>query len=326
MSVKKPRSRNNSKSKKVVKPPKVLDPNSRLRKKPNYKSFRLHAPIKYPGHKLPSAYDMSKKAIRLLMANAGPIAWYLMTFGLLILVFVSGIVSAIDIESIQLQIEEAQGDISGFSSNVIVLGVMLNSAFSASGTTSSLYQALLVTIGVLTFIWLFRQQQAGSRASLKDALYGGMYPLVPFLAIAGVIAVQALPAIAGGAVYGAVISGGLAITALEQIVWLIFMLFAVVASLYFISSSLIALFIVTLPEMTPMVALKEAKKLVLHRRSAVLGRLVFLGLLILAVYVAVVFPAIFASTLVARVLHFTLTVLALPFVVAYIFVLYRELL
>jgi len=89
---------------------------------------------------------------------------------------------------------------------------------------------------------------------------------------------------------------------------------------------LIALFIVTLPEATPTIALKEAHSLVQYRRIAVLVRVIALILTIVGVYLAVVFPAIFVSSALSQITFFLITLLVVPFSVAYLFVLYRELL
>lgn len=43
--------RKSKSSQKVVKDPKVVEPNAKLRKKPVYKSFRLHKPIKTQSHR-----------------------------------------------------------------------------------------------------------------------------------------------------------------------------------------------------------------------------------------------------------------------------------
>ncbi len=61
------------------------------------------------------------------------------------------------------------------------------------------------------------------------------------------------------------------------------------ASLYMICSSIFALYIVTLPDMTPMKALRSARELVRYRRFTILRKLLFLplGLLILAALVMI---------------------------------------
>lgn len=315
-----------TRSKAIVKNPEASLRNSKLRKKPQYKSFRLHKQIKHPGPKLPSFWNVSKKALQLLVANKQPIAWFVIVYGLLSLLFVSGIVAPLDIGEIRERLETYTGSVSSFSNNVTILSLLLNSSFKASGEVSAMYQVIFIVTSSLALIWLFRQQQAGIKTGLKQAYYRGMYPLVPFCLVALVIGLQAVPAALGNFLYGSVINEGLAVTFAEQFIWFLFLMFTIILSLYLISTTIIALFIVTLPEMTPSVALKEAKDLVTHRRIDILQKMIALIIIIGAMYVATIFPTIFISALLAQVLYFLLTILVLPFIVAYLFVLYRELL
>ncbi len=312
--------------KSIVKPPKLTTNDAKLRKKPKYKSFYLHKRIKHPGASLPSSFGIGLKAFRLMTVNSRPLVWFTVVYGLLSLAFVSGVVSPINIEEVRARLQEQTGQMSGLTSNVTILGLMLASAFKASGDVSALYQSIFIITSSLALIWLYRQQQAGSRVSLKDAYYRGMYPLVPFIGVLVFLGLQLIPLAAGNLIYGAVISGGLAVTFIEQLFWFLFFLMFVLLSLYLIVTSIVALFIVTLPEMTPIAAMRESKSLVMHRRFSVLLKIVSLLIIVLLSYVVVVFPIIFLSAVLAQVFFFLLTVLILPFVIAYLFVLYRELL
>lgn len=315
-----------TRSKQIVKTPKTTAADAKLRQKPHYKSFYLHKTIKHPGPKVPSWFEITKKALWLMLANTKPLTWFVIIYGLLSIIFVSGLVSSININDIKEQIKAQSGKGINLSGNITILGVLLSSSFQASGEVSALYQVIFVVTSALALVWLYRQQQAGSRVTLKDAYYRGMYPLVPFMLVCVVIALQALPAALGNKVYGSVIGGGLAVTFVEQLFWFLFFLMLILLSLYLISTSLIALFVVTLPEMTPLSAIREARSMVAHRRASVLLKVVALVAAMLVIYVLVVFPAILISTTLAQVLFFLLTILAVPFAVAYLFVLYRELL
>lgn len=310
----------------VVKSPKITAANARLRQKPKYRSFRLHPTIKHPGPQIPTWFALTKKALKLLKANALPALIYTILYALIFSVFVRGIVAPLDIQKIRDQIEAYTTGVSSFSSNVTIVGFMLNAAFNASGDIAMLYQLLFILASVLALIWLFRQQQAGNKVTLKDAYYRGMYPLVPFLVVLVVIALQSIPAMIGSTLYSTVVRDRLAVTTVEQVFWFLFFILLIVLSLYLISTSLIALFIVTLPEMKPLTALKEAHALVEHRRLTVLVRVIALIAILFGTYLALVFPAVFFSAILSQVVFFILTLLIVPFSVAYLYVLYRELL
>jgi hypothetical protein len=93
-----------------------------------------------------------------------------------------------------------------------------------------------------------------------------------------------------------------------------------------ISSSLFALYIVTLPDMTPMKALRSARELVRHRRWTVLRKILCLPLILLVAGAVIMLPIIIVLTPLAQWVFFLLTMLALVAAHAYMYTLYRELL
>lgn len=320
----------NAKSKKttsVVKQPKIIDDNAKLRKKPKYKSFRLHKRVKHHDPNLPSWWKISKKAFRLLKANSKNIFKFFFIYGLMYLIFVRGFSSPVNIDEIRGAFDElAAEEISTLATNFTVFSLLIQSTTNAAGDVQGLYQMLFLIVSSLALIWLFRQQQAGNKVTMKMGFYRGMYPLIPFILISVVIALQTIPASIGNFLFKIVVDSGYAVNFLEQFVWLLLFLFLLLLSFYMISSSLIALLVVTLPEMTPKIALKKAKELVEFRRFSVLRKVLALFVILVVVFVSIVFPAIFISASLAQILYFTLTVLAVPFTIAYLFVLYRELL
>jgi uncharacterized membrane protein YoaK (UPF0700 family) len=93
-----------------------------------------------------------------------------------------------------------------------------------------------------------------------------------------------------------------------------------------ISSSLFALYIVTLPDMTPFKALRSARELVRHRRWTVLRKILFLPIILLVVAAIIMLPIIIWLTSLAQWVFFLLTMFALVAANAYMYTLYRELL
>lgn len=97
-------------------------------------------------------------------------------------------------------------------------------------------------------------------------------------------------------------------------------------SLYMISSSIFALFIASLPNMTPVRALRSARQLVLHRRWEVLRKLIALPIVLLIILGLVVIPIIAVVPILAEAVFFVASVIILPFALAYIYELYRSML
>lgn len=316
------------KSKSIVKQPKVLDSTTKLRKKPQYKSFRLHKRIKHPAPKIPNWWQLTKKSLALMSANKKPLIWFFVVYGLLTLLLVRGFTSSVDVAGIKDSLQEDYGlsDSDAAVSGLAAFSVLLNSGTQASSEIAQLYQIILLLLASLALIWLFRQQQAGNRVGLKMAIYRGMYPLVPFVFVLFVIAIQLLPAFIGSFLFSTVLSNGLAVNGFEQLLWLLLFVATLLLSLYMLSSSVVAAYVVTLPEMTPMTALKQARGLVRFRRVSVMRKILAIILVFLLVNVIVVLPLIFFAPLAAEWLFFAITILAVPFVHGYLFSLYRELL
>jgi hypothetical protein len=315
-------------SEKIVKQPKLIKTDARLRQKPKYKSFRMHKRVKHHEPPIIGAFSISRKSFKLMMKNKINIALFAVIYGALFLLLVRGIFNPINIGDLRFEIESATGEGTGssFSSNTLIFNKLVGSLAAGLSGNQGVYQLVLFVVGALSVIWLFRQQQAGNKVNVKQAFYRGMYPLVPFTLVIYVIVLQLLPAIIGNFLYSTVISNGIATGQVEQFVWLLLYLSTLLLSFYLISSSVIALMIVTLPEMTPLRALRKAKELVTFRRFSVFRKTTMLLLIVAALFALIVFPALFISAQLAQILFLVLSVLSLPFAVGYIFVLYRELL
>jgi len=245
------------KSKPIVKRPKEYNQKAKLRKKPQYRSFHMHKRIKHLDPKLPSWWALLKKSVHLMVVNKKAIFMFFLIYGLLNLMLVRGFASQIDVGGLKEAFRTIVGqDTANLASGFTAFGLLVNASTQGTDAIAQLYQSLLLVISILSIIWLYRQQQAGNKVTMKMAFYRGMYPLIPFLLVMLVIGLQFIPAMIGNFFFSAVNDSGLAVGAIEQISWFLFLVTTTLLSLYMISSSVIALMIVTLPEMTPMIALR----------------------------------------------------------------------
>jgi hypothetical protein len=150
--------------------------------------------------------------------------------------------------------------------------------------------------------------------------------LIAYLLVNLVIILQLIPALLGMSLYNTVMANGIAVGAVEQIGWLFVLLFGLGLSLYFVSSSLFASYIVTLPGMTPLKALRSARKLIAFRRWSVIRKILLLPVIFIVVLAIIFFPLIVFIPAVAEVLFM---VVSLAFVIighSYFYKLYREML
>jgi hypothetical protein len=152
-----------------------------------------------------------------------------------------------------------------------------------------------------------------------------MYPIVPFILVLCVIGLQLLPLVIGTGLYSLVASNGIAVGG-EIIFWIVLAIALTVLSLYWLCSSLFALYIVTLPDMTPLKALRSARELVRNRRAQVIRKVLWLPLVLFVVAGLIMLPIILWLTPLAQWIFFLLTMFSVVAIHTYMYILYRELL
>ena len=300
-------------------------PGPRRRKAPEYKSMQLSKRIKHP-IRLPSAWRLARISAGLLWRHKWLFIGITLVYSILNIILVTGFSSGIDFANIKSTLQTALGG-SAVSSSLAIFAVLIGSSGSSNANAaSSSYQLILVLIVSLAVIWALREVMAGSRIRIRDAYYRGMTPLVPFILVLLVIALQLIPFVIGATVYGIVTANGIAVFAAEKVLWaLIFGLLALL-SVYMISSSIFALYIVTLPDMTPFKALRSARQLVRYRRWTVLRKVLVLPLILLVLAALIMLPVILVVTVAAQWIFFALTMFSTVVAHTYLYSLYRELL
>ena len=246
-------------------------------------------------------------------------------YGALTIILVRGLGSGINLDSLKTTLN-TNGGSGSLAMGVTLFGYLLGSSNGANSQVGGVYQSLLVILMSLVTIWALRQVLAGKQISAKEAFYNGVYPLVPFILVLLVVGLQLIPLAIGSWLFATVSGTSIAVNAIEKLGWgLLFFLFAL-WSLYLVCSSLFALYIVTLPDMTPLKALRSAKQLVEHRRFKVLRKILFLPLALIVVGAVITIPLILVLTSLATWVFFLLSMFVLIVIHAYMYALYRELL
>ena len=315
-----------SKSKKPASP---ATKNIRRLAIPNYKSFKVTKRIKHYRPPLPAGWRLLGKALGTLKKHWKIFLFISLLYGLLNLTLVHGFSPLADIDSFKNSLEslfEGDNNSGGFSDNVSLLAHTVNAGSSPSGEAGGVYQVLLLVIFSLASIWALRQALANAKFKILDSLYKSSYPLIPFILILFVISLQLLPLLLGSWLYSTLTVNGIAVTVLEKVVWGLLCLSLVMLSLYMICSSLFALYIVTLPSMTPMKALRSARQLVRHRRWEVLRKIMFLPLALIIIGAIIFLPLVSIAPTAVEWVFLALSMFILVIVHGYMYTLYRELL
>ncbi|HJQ08020.1 MAG TPA: hypothetical protein VJ836_00900 [Candidatus Saccharimonadales bacterium] len=295
-------------------------------KAPKYRSFRLQKIIK-PQSRLPSAWRLLHTAFSTLKGNWKVFAGIVLVYGVLTSILVQSFGAVGSFGDVKKAVDEAfAGSASKLVTGLTLFAYLLGASGNTSNPTAGAYQMMLTLVVSLALIWTLRQVYAKQPVRLRDSFYLGMYPLVPFVLVLLVIALQLLPLILGVLMYGMVTSNGIAATGIEQLLWAVAAFLLALASLYMVTSSIFALYIACLPNMTPIRALKAARQLVAHRRWAALRKIVYLPIALLVLAAFVVIPLIFFATPLAPWAFFVLSMLLIVIVHSYMYALYRALL
>lgn len=291
-----------------------------------YRSFRLSKSIKHTTPKVPSGRSLVAKSANLLWRNKKTIGGILVVYALVQLVLVRGLIAS-DFTSISELVKGSLGPgWAEFVGSVALLGYLVGAGGQGIPAEGSVYLSILFVIGTLAIIWALRHMYADKTIRIRDAYYKGMYPFIPFILITFVALLQLIPLLFGSWLYQVIIVNGLAVTVIEQLFWLILVGFLALLSFYMLMSTVIAFYVVTLPDMEPMKALRSAKGLVQHRRLQIFWRILFLIIVVFVTLAVVLVPVIMIIPGLAPWLFYVLSVASLAFIHAYMYGLYRELL
>jgi hypothetical protein len=198
------------------------------------------------------------------------------------------------------------------------------------------YAALIILMTWLTTVWLLRNILANQKARLRDGLYNASSPLLSTALVSLLLIAQLLPIALVVLGYSAAGSTGLLAGGVEAMLFWIAAILLTSISLYWITSTFIALIVVTLPGMYPMQAIRTAGDLVIGRRIRILLRLLWMALGVAIAWVIVMIPVIIFDTwlkatwpasswvpIVPIVLLF-LSALSVVWISSYIYLLYRR--
>ncbi|HYH74450.1 MAG TPA: hypothetical protein VD735_00655 [Candidatus Saccharimonadales bacterium] len=311
----------------VIETPKTVPTGTRKLKKPKYRSFKLQKkiPKDVTGHPLPSAFKILKGAFVILKNNWKPFLGIAIIYALLNALLVKGLTAGVDLNELKGSVTGgASGHVAELLGGTVLFSYLVGTAGNASTQSGGIFQLLLGVVASLAFIWTLRQAYAGTKTRIRDGFYRGMYPFIPFLLVMIVVFLQLIPFMAGAYLYSAITTLG--VSGAEMVIWACVFFLLVLLSLYMLTSSLFALYIVCLPDMEPIKALRAARALVRYRRWTVMRKVLFMPLVLVLISAVIMVPLIIFVSAVAVWAFFILGVMVLAYVHSYMYTLYRELL
>jgi hypothetical protein len=291
-----------------------------------YQSFKLQKKIAPAMPAMASAWRIFIESLSVLKRNRKLFLGITVVYGILTILLVRGLTFGANLGDIKESLgSSASGNPSQLVTGSALFVYLLSSSGNTSSGTAGVFQVLFTLIASLAVIWTLRQVYAKNKVRIRDGFYQGMYPLVPFLLICCVILLQLLPMLAGGFLY-AIVGSNPTVTGVELFFWGIVFCALALVSLYMLTSSLFALYIVCLPDMPPLAALRSARELVRLRRWTVLRKVMFLPFILLVLAALIMLPLIMFAQVIAVYVFFVISMVGLLIVHSYMYRLYRELL
>ncbi|MDO8335431.1 MAG: hypothetical protein Q7T74_01445 [Candidatus Saccharibacteria bacterium] len=309
-----------------------------LKRRP-HRSFRMTARRDYKRQwNVPGYWSLTDEVWQTIWSDRWLFAKFTIVYSTLSF-FVVGLLSQDSFVLLNKSVNQIGGDVivgelSGVVQSLAVSAGVFSGAFTQGLTESQqIYSGLLFLVGWLTVVWLLRQKLAGHKnIKLRDGLYSSGSPILSTFLVLLVLLVQLVPfaiaLIAYGAAESVDVFGDVLFTTLFWIVELLLVL----VSMYWTTSTVVALVVVTLPGMYPLKALKASSDLVIGRRIRVLYRLAWLGITIVVIWTLVMLPIIFINQIswlsqipIVPVAALIMTTFTLLWTASYVYLLYRKL-
>lgn len=219
---------------------------------------------------------------------------------------------------------------------LLLLSVTTGSLGGELTEAQQLVSILLFLMVWLTTVWLLRNILAGHKVKLRDGLYNAGAPLFATIIIAVLIAVQLLPVALAAVGYNAALVSGLLDGGIATMLFWVAAGLLSVLSLYWITSSLFALVIITIPGMYPYKAIVTAGDLMVGRRLKVLLRWIWMILTVGFVGFVLLVPIILLDMWLKQLVPAVSGIPIVPFIVllftayaaiwmaGYVYLLYRK--
>lgn len=246
--------------------------------------------------KMPGYIGFSIEVVRLIWSNKRLFIKYILVMGAIVLFIVGGL-SQHNLRELRDGLEN--NGVGGWNEWSALFAQAISRASTAPDASQQVMLGLILFYGWMIVVWLCRKINNGkTQLALRDGLYNGGSPLFGELALIAIMLVQAIPLAFTSIFYYTAtaaqwINSGIQI---ENMAFWCAMTLVAVLTFYWISATILAMIITTLPGMYPLQALKLSRELISGRRAAVLMRVVVMIIPAALVWLIVVMGAIFLDT------------------------------
>lgn len=278
-------------------------------------------------HKVANVLMLTKQAAALPWLHWEIFGGILLVYILINLLLVGGVGATTgDLQSVKSSLGDVfTGHFSEVTTGFTLFAFLVSSSGGTAGGVASAYQTVLILVTSLAVIWSLRQVYSKVPIRVRDAYYNGLTPIVTFVLVMLYVGLQLVPAAVGGFAFSALVGGGVLTEWYEQVPVGVVSLGLICLSLYWFISSVFSLYIITLPGMSPMEAIRSSKNIVRGRQVLVLRKLLFLPLSLAVITTVFMVPMTLFATSIAPFVFYLITSVAIVYIHSYMYSLYREL-
>lgn len=310
-------------TKKPAKPSK-----KRSRKESKHRSFRI-SPRKFLERpvKISSSWRLLRDSFSFIFSNKKLFLGLALLFTFIQFSIVVFFGAGIDLDSAKQQIRELLGgEASPYRVAYGLTSYLFVSVQQRNNEIIGVYQNFVTVIFMLATIWTIRQKTAGEKIRFSDMFYKSQYPFLQFLVIIFILGLSLIPLMIAGFFYGTTIVQGIAVSVIEQALWVFLCGLLVLLSIYIIIPGLLALYIVTLPEVSPSSAYRSAWRLLENRRFAV-GLRIVAGYIFVFIFTGIIITILsYLLTPFSELIFYIVSFFSILVLNIYTYKIYRELL
>ncbi|MCB9823277.1 hypothetical protein H6800_03320 [Candidatus Nomurabacteria bacterium] len=292
-----------------------------------YRSFRLQKKIKPELKPLPTSWELVKQTFSFIWLHKkiilGIFLVHLVVYYMIVRAPIQPDVKQIQ-NTISSAVEKSGTKVNSFESNVVTVSAVLDS----TGATQQNGTLAMVVLGIvgLAYIWAIRMLHNGNKITIRDSFYQGMTPIITVGFVLTVVVLELLPFAFASFVYTLARTSGIFVSGFEDLAFFTVTMLIGLLSFYWMTSGIIAVFMVALPGVYPIFALSSARKLVQFQRLKVFRRMLSLPLMLGFTYLTLLVISIRFFPSKTFIFAEIVQLLFVPLVLTYLYKLYRSML
>lgn len=314
-------------TKKIAHAPKVVKTKDGARlKKLNHKQAKKVLKSEQRQKALVPSWKIMKTALTHLWKHKKLFFGISVVYGIFYLLLVKGFASNFQLDTLRANLEENTGSVvSGLGGGLTLYGLLIGSASTTTTEVAGVYQLFLFIIGSLAIIRALRLTYAEKLPTVKESFYTSTEQFVPFLIVLFFLMIQLLPALVGTSIYNTVVENGIVNNSVQQFAAAVFMVAGIMLSLYYLSSAVLAVYIVTLRGTAPREAMRTARSLVRYRRKKIIMKMLFFPVFLLVLSCIALVPLIMFIPVAAELVFLVASIFVLAVAHSYYYAFYRSL-